>query len=82
MGSDCFSSWSLYTVYPITIDKFAAFLIACQWNVRQTMIAPEIILFILVGYGRSFLLSVAWFIGAQLMIFFCFRFPVVLLTPK
>ena len=38
---------------------------------------PDIKLFILVGWGRSFL-SVAWSIGVQLLFFFCSSVPVVL----
>ena len=37
---------------------------------------PDLKLFILVGIRALY--SVAWSTGAQLMIFFCFRFPVVL----
>ena len=53
-------------INPITVDNFTA-LFNC----------PDLKLFILVGWDRSFS-SVAWSTGAQLMIFFCFRFSVVL----
>ena len=52
----------------------------------QTMIVrlddgTDIKLFILVGWGRSFL-SVAWPTGVQLLVFFCSSVPVVLFdTP-
>ena len=62
----------------ITVDNFAA-LFNCTSVDRasDSMMAPDLKLFILVGWDRSFS-SVAWSTGAQLMVFFCFRFPVVL----
>ena len=70
LGSDCFSSWSLHTIYPITVAKFA--LLNCK-SVEQesdSMMVPDIKLFIFVGCDRFFL-SIPWSIRAQLMIFFC-----------
>ena len=40
-------------------DNYAAFFIACRWVGRQTLMTdedPDIKLFILVGWGQSFLL--------------------------
>ena len=39
---------------------------------------PDIKLFILVGWGRSFFLSVAWSTGVPLLVFLCSIVPVVL----
>ena len=42
---------------------------------------PDIKLFILVGFGRSFF-SVAWPTGVQLLVFFCSSVPVVLFDTR
>ena len=47
------------------------YLIARRWVGRQASDGPDLKLFILVGWGRSFL-SIAWPTGVQLMFFFCF----------
>ena len=61
----------------ITVDYFAAlFNYTPVDRASDTMMAPTITIhFSWLGPELS---SVAWFTGAQLMIFFCFRFPVVL----
>ena len=53
---------------PIMVDKYAAF---C--NCTPMGWASDIKLFILDGWGRSFL-SVAWPTGVQLVFFFCYGF--------
>ena len=47
------------------------------YRAADSMMGPDLKLFILVGWDRSSS-SIAWSNAAQLMIFFCFRFPVVL----
>ena len=65
-------------INPIMVDSFAAFFNCTPVDrASDSMMAPDIKLFILVGWGPE-LLSVARSTGAQLMFFFCFRFPVVL----
>ena len=67
---------------PITVNKFAS-LFNCTpvGRASDSMMAPDIKLFILVGLGQSFL-SVAWPTGVQLLVFFCSSVPVVLFdTP-
>ena len=64
-------------INPITVDNFAA-LLNCMPVDRMSdsmMARPKAIHFSWLGPKLS---SVAWSTGAQLMIFFCFRFPVVL----
>ena len=64
-------------INPITVDGFAA-LFYCTPVDRTSdsmMPRPKAIRFSLLGSELS---SVAWSTGAQLIIFFCFRFPVVL----
>ena len=64
-------------INPITIDNFAAFF-NCTPVDRASdsmMDRPKAIHFSWLGPEH---LSVSWSNGAQLMIFFCFRFPVVL----
>ena len=65
-------------INPITVDNFAA-LLNCILVVRtsDSMMASASGYKLLL-YGTGALLSVAWSTGAQLMIFFCFRFQVVL----
>ena len=56
---------------PITVDNFTAFFDCTPvGRASDSYDGPEIKLFILVGWGRSFL-SVAWPTGVQLMFFFC-----------
>ena len=63
---------------PITVNNFASF---GGSGVRLND-GPDIKLFILVGWGRSFL-SVAWPTGVQLLVFFCSSVPMVLFdTPR
>ena len=55
---------------PITVDSYAAFFNCTPMGrASDSMMAPTK-LFILPGWGRSFL-SVAWSTGVQLMFFFC-----------
>ena len=55
---------------PIMVDNYAAFFNCTPLGrASDSMMAPTK-LFILVGWGRSFL-SVAWPTGVQLMFFFC-----------
>ena len=64
-------------INPITVDTFAA-LFNCTPMDRASdskMARPKVINFSCLGTELS---SVAWSTRAQLMIFFCFRFPVVL----
>ena len=57
---------------PITVDNYAAFLFLHAGGSGVRLYDdPNIKLFILVGWGRSFL-SVAWPTGVQLVVFFCF----------
>ena len=65
-------------INPILVDNFAA-LFNCTPVDRasDSNDGPDLKLFILVGWDRSFS-SVAWSTGTQMMIFFCFIFPVVL----
>ena len=56
---------SFLVINPIMVDYFAAL-----------YDSPDLKLFILVGWDRS-----AWSTWAQLMIFFCFRFPAVFGRP-
>ena len=56
---------------PIMVDNYAAFFNCTPvGRASDSMMAPDIKLFILVGWGRSFL-SVAWPTGVQLVFFFC-----------
>ena len=65
-------------INPITIDNFCCTLLLHAGGSGVTLYGgPSLKLFILVGRDRSFS-SVASSIGAQLIIFVCFRFPVVL----
>ena len=57
------SAWLV--VNPITVDNYAAF-----FNCTPVGRASDIKLFILVGWGRSFL-SVDLPTGVQLVVFFC-----------
>ena len=64
-------------INPITVDGYAA-LFNCRpvdWASDSMMARPKAIHFSWLGPELS---SVAWSIGAQLIIFFCFRFSVVL----
>ena len=54
---------------PITVDNYAAFFNCTPVGRASVYDGPDIKLFILVGWGRSFL-SVAWPTGVQL-VFFC-----------
>ena len=55
---------------PITVDNYAAFFNCTPvGRASDSMMAPDLKLIILVGWGRSFL-SVAWSTGVQLMFFF------------
>ena len=63
---------------PITIDNFCCTLLLHAGGLGVTLYGgPNLKLFISIGWDRSSS-SVAWSTGAQLMIFVCFRFPVVL----
>ena len=56
---------------PIMVDNYAAFFNCTPvGRASDSMMAPTLKLFILVGWGRSFL-SVAWPTGVQLVFFFC-----------
>ena len=56
---------------PIMVDNYTAFFNCTPvGRVSDSMMAPDIKLLILVGWGRSFL-SVAWPTGVQLVFFFC-----------
>ena len=55
---------------PITVDNYAAFFNCTPVGRASDSDGPDLKLFILVGWGRSFL-SVAWPTGIQLMFFFC-----------
>ena len=68
--------YACLVINPITVSNFAALLYAGRSGVRLYD-GPDLKLLHLVGWDRSSS-SVAWSTGAQLMIFFCFRFPVVL----
>ena len=57
---------------PIMVDNYAAFF-NCTPVGRASDDGPDIKLFILVGWGRSFL-PVAWPTGFQLVFFFCSGF--------
>ena len=61
-------------VNPITVDNFAA-LFNCTQVDRASV---SMMVFILGCWLEPELSSVAWFTEAQLMIFFRFRYPVVL----
>ena len=54
---------------PIMVDNYAAFF-NCTPVASDFYYSPDLKLFILVGWGRSFL-SVAWPTGVQLVFFFC-----------
>ena len=56
---------------PITVDNYAAFFNCTPVGRASDCDGPDLKLFILVGWGRSFL-SVAWPTGVQLMFFFSF----------
>ena len=60
----------------IMVDNYAASL-NCTVRLYD---GPDIKLFILVGWDRSFL-SVAWPTGVQLVFFFCSRFQYVIQRP-
>ena len=55
---------------PITVDNHAAFLLHADGSGVRLYDGTDIKLFILVGWGLSFL-SVAWPTGVQLVFFFC-----------
>ena len=55
--------------YPIMVDNYAAFFNCTPVGRASDYDGPNLKLFILVGWGRSFL-SVAWPTGVQLMFFF------------
>ena len=56
---------------PIMVDSYAAFFNCTPvGQASDSMMAPDIKLFILVGWDRGFL-SVAWPTGVQLVFFFC-----------
>ena len=69
--------FSCLVINPITVDGYAT-LFNCTPMDRASdsmMARPKAILFSWLGPELS---SVAWSIGAQLIVFFCFRFSVVL----
>ena len=56
---------------PIMVDNYAAFFnCTAVGRVADSMMAPTYLLFILVGWDRSFL-SVAWPTGIHLVFLFC-----------
>ena len=61
----------------ITIDSFTVLFNCTSLDRTSDCNGPDLKLFILVGLDRSST-SVTWSNGAKLMIFFCYRFPVVL----
>ena len=70
-----------FVINPITVYNFAA-LFNCTLiggSGVRLYVGPDLKLFILVAWDRNSS-SVSWYTGAaQLMIFVCFRFPVVLI---
>ena len=60
----------MLSVYPIMVDSYAAFFNCTPVGRASDSDGPDIKVFILVGWGRSFL-SVAWPTGVQLVFFFC-----------
>ena len=65
---------------PIMVDNFAAFYNCTPVGRASDYDGPDIKLFILVGWGWSFL-SVAWPTGAQHVFFFCSGFQYVIRRP-
>ena len=65
---------------PITVNNFASLFHCTPVGRASDSVSPDIKLFILVGWGRSFF--VAWPTGVQLLVFVCPSAPVVLFnTP-
>ena len=69
--------YACLVINPITVNNFAALLNCTPVDRASLYDDPDLKLFLLVVWDRSSS-SVAWSSGAQLMIFICFRFPVVL----
>ena len=68
-------------INPITVDNFDVLLLHADRSGVRLYDGPDLKLFILVGADRSSL-AVALSTGAQLMIFYCFRFQWCCVTDQ